>query len=104
MAASAPLVDLVRSFASSFIFTTSAPPALLAGVRASVQHQRSQMNDRIHLQKSTNTVKNALKQKGIPVMPNPTHIIPVLVGDPVQTKRASDMLLKKHQIYVQAIK
>ncbi|KAH7906143.1 pyridoxal phosphate-dependent transferase [Hygrophoropsis aurantiaca] len=103
MAADEPLVDLVRSFASSFIFTTSAPPALVAGIRASVQHQRSQMHDRIHLQKSTIAVKNALKDRGIPILPNTTHIIPVLIGDPVQTKKASDMLLKKHNIYIQAV-
>ncbi|KDQ61602.1 hypothetical protein JAAARDRAFT_515079 [Jaapia argillacea MUCL 33604] len=103
MAASAPIVDFVRSYASTFIFTTSSPPAILAGIRAALAHQRSQSEDRIRLQRSTLAVKSALRDHGIPVMPNPTHIIPVLVGDPVQTKQASDLLLKKHGIYVQAI-
>lgn len=103
IAASSRVVDLVRSLAPGFIFTTSLPPAVMAGAKTSVQVQRSSVKDRQQQQLHSRMVKKALVAKGIPVMGNPSHIVPVLIGDPVRAKQASDMLLDNHGIYVQAI-
>ncbi|KAK6871697.1 5-aminolevulinate synthase, mitochondrial [Candida tropicalis] len=97
------LIDWFRSYAPGFIFTTSLPPAIMAGCSASIRHQRSTLQDRIAQQKNTRYVKNNLNDIGIPVIPNPSHIVPVLVGNAADAKRASDLLLEKHNIYVQAI-
>ena len=97
------LIDWFRSYAQGFIFTTSLPPAIMAGCSASIRHQRSTLQDRIAQQKNTRYVKNNLNDIGIPVIPNPSHIVPVLVGNAADAKRASDLLLEKHNIYVQAI-
>ncbi|RCK59235.1 5-aminolevulinate synthase, mitochondrial [Candida viswanathii] len=97
------LIDWFRSYAPGFIFTTSLPPAIMAGCSASIRHQRSTLKDRIAQQKNTRYVKNNLNDIGIPVIPNPSHIVPVLVGNAADAKRASDLLLEKHNIYVQAI-
>lgn len=99
----ANLIDWFRSYAPGFIFTTSLPPAIMAGSRASIRHQRSTLQDRIAQQKNTRYVKNNLNNIGIPVIPNPSHIVPVLVGNAAQAKMASDLLMEKHRIYVQAI-
>lgn len=103
IAGSSDLVDVVRSYAPGFIFTTSLPPAVVAGAQASIAYQREFMGDRRLQQLNTREVKSQLKDLGIPVVPNPSHIIPVLVGDAALAKEASDMLLAKHQIYVQSI-
>lgn len=103
IAASSRVVDLVRSLAPGFIFTTSLPPAVMAGGKTSVQIQRSSTKDRKLQQLHARMVKQSLVAKGIPVMGNPSHIIPVLIGDPVKAKQASDLLLDNHGIYVQAI-
>lgn len=97
------MIDWIRSFAPGFIFTTSLPPAVMAGASASIRHQRSTLMDRIAQQKNTRYVKNSLGNIGIPVIPNPSHIVPVLVGNAADAKKASDLLLNKHNIYVQAI-
>lgn len=97
------LIDWFRSYAPGFIFTTSLPPAIMAGCSTSIRHQRSTLQDRIAQQKNTRYVKNNLNNIGIPVIPNPSHIVPVLVGNAADAKRASDLLLEKHNIYVQAI-
>lgn len=97
------LIDWFRSFAPGFIFTTSLPPAVMAGASASIRHQRSTLKDRIAQQKNTRYVKNNMGSIGIPVIPNPSHIVPVLVGNAASAKMASDLLLLKHNIYVQAI-
>lgn len=97
------MIDWIRSFAPGFIFTTSLPPAVMAGASASIRHQRSTLLDRIAQQKNTRYVKNNLANIGIPVIPNPSHIVPVLVGNAADAKKASDLLLSKHNIYVQAI-
>lgn len=97
------LIDWFRSFAPGFIFTTSLPPAVMAGASASIRYQRLTLKDRIAQQKNTRYVKNNLGNIGIPVIPNPSHIVPVLVGNAASAKRASDLLLQKHNIYVQAI-
>lgn len=97
------MIDWFRSFAPGFIFTTSLPPAVMAGATASIRHQRSTLKDRIAQQKNTRYVKNNLGSIGVPVIPNPSHIVPVLVGNAASAKKASDLLLQKHNIYVQAI-
>ncbi|WWC69247.1 5-aminolevulinic acid synthase [Kwoniella pini CBS 10737] len=103
IAGSSDLVDVVRSYAPGFIFTTSLPPAIVAGAQASIAYQREYKGDRRLQQLNTREVKKQLQGLDIPVVPNPSHIIPVLVGDAALAKEASDMLLSKHQIYVQSI-
>lgn len=103
IAGSADLVDLVRSYAPGFIFTTSLPPAIVAGAQASIAYQRECLADRRLQQINTREVKRQLENLDIPVVPGPSHIIPVLVGDAALAKEASDMLLSKHHIYVQSI-
>ncbi|EEQ39545.1 putative 5-aminolevulinate synthase [Clavispora lusitaniae] len=97
------LIDWFRSFAPGFIFTTSLPPAVMAGASASIRYQRSTLKDRIAQQKNTRYVKENFNNIGIPVIPNPSHIVPVLIGNAADAKQASDLLLAKHNIYVQAI-
>lgn len=103
IAASADLVDFVRSFGNGFIFTTSLPPAVAAGARASVRHVRKTQALRDRHQERSETLKRRLKEAGLPVMPSICHIVPVLVGDAALCKRASDLLMERHRIYVQPI-
>jgi 5-aminolevulinate synthase len=103
IAGSSDLVDVVRSYAPGFIFTTSLPPAIVAGAQASIAYQREFLGDRRLQQINTREVKSQLRDLDIPVVPNPSHIIPILVGDAQLAKEASDMLLSKHGIYVQSI-
>lgn len=101
--ASAVLVDFVRSFSSGFIFTTALPPALAAGALASVRHLKQSRIERARHQERVNQVRSRLDVLGIPHSPNPGHIIPVMVKDPVKCKWISDILLDNHGIYVQPI-
>ena len=103
IAGSAKMVDAVRSLAPGFIFTTSLPPATMAGAKKAIEYQMTHQNDRTLQQLHTRAVKDALVAQDIPVMPNPSHIIPVLVGSAEKARQASDMLLVDHGIYVQAI-
>ncbi|KAK4548505.1 5-aminolevulinate synthase, mitochondrial [Oleoguttula mirabilis] len=103
IAGSAKMVDTVRSLAPGFIFTTSLPPATMAGAKTAIEYQMSYQGDRRLQQLHTRAVKESLTKMDIPVLPNPSHIIPVLVGNAEVAKKASDLLLEKHQIYVQAI-
>ena len=103
IAGSAKLVDMIRSLAPGFIFTTTMPPATMAGARAAIEYQYSYQGDRILQQLHTQQTKIRLAKKGIPVIPNPSHIVPILVGNAELAKRASDKLLEEHCIYVQAI-
>ena len=103
IAASADLVDFVRSFGNGFIFTTSLPPAVAAGALASVRHVRGAGELRERHQERAATLKRRLKEAGIPVMPSVCHIVPVLVGEAALCKQASDLLLERHRIYVQPI-
>ncbi|KAI1326400.1 tetrapyrrole biosynthesis, 5-aminolevulinic acid synthase [Xylariaceae sp. FL0255] len=103
IAASAELVDMIRSLAPGFIFTTSLPPATMAGARAAIEYQMDYKGDRRLQQLHTRAVKEALDARDIPVIPNPSHIIPILVGNAELAKQASDMLLNDYQIYVQSI-
>ncbi|MEL7188144.1 MAG: 5-aminolevulinate synthase [Pseudomonadota bacterium] len=103
IAASANLVDFVRSFASGFIFSTALPPAVAAGATASIRHLK-QSNDERDLQKDrVEQVRRQLDIVGIPHLPNPSHIIPVMVGDAKKCKMISDWLMDNHGIYVQPI-
>ena len=103
IAASAALCDFVRSFASGFIFSTALPPAVAAGVMASVRHLKTSTAERERHQDRVATVRRRLTEAGVPHMPNPSHIVPVMVGNPVLCKQISDELLDQHGIYVQPI-
>ncbi|EEH46128.2 5-aminolevulinate synthase, mitochondrial [Paracoccidioides brasiliensis Pb18] len=103
IAGSVSFVDTIRSLAPGFIFTTSLPPATMAGATTSIKYQASYGRDRTLQQLHTRAVKAELTAKDIPVIPNPSHIIPILVGDAEVAKTASDMLLKDYGVYVQAI-
>jgi len=103
IAASAALCDFVRSFSSGFIFTTALPPALAAGACASVRHLKASSAEREAHKDRVATVRARLMALGIPMLDNDSHIIPVMVGDPVHAKRISDWLLEEHGIYVQPI-
>lgn len=103
IAGSTDMVDMVRSYASGFIFTTSLPPVNVAGARASIAYQREFNGDRQLKQINVRDLKSRFEALDIPVVPGPSHIVPVLVGDPGLTKLASDNLLSKYNVYVQAI-
>ena len=103
IASTSDICDTVRSFASGFIFTTSLPPAVAAGALASVSHLKESQQEREQHMERSGTLKNRLRKVGIPFIENPSHIIPVMVGDPVLCKQASDRLLEVHGIYVQPI-
>ena len=97
------LIDFVRSFASGFLYTTALPPAVAAGALASVQHLKKSGQERASQRERVATLKERLKAAGLPVMPSESHIVPVLVGDPNLCRQVTDLLLDKHQIYVQPI-
>lgn len=103
IAGSSNMVDTVRSLAPGFIFTTSLPPATMAGAKAAIEYQMVEQGDRRLQQVHTRALKSKLNAQNIPVIPNPSHIVPVLVGNAEVAKKASDLLLAKHGIYVQAI-
>ncbi|VEU20236.1 DEKNAAC101144 [Brettanomyces naardenensis] len=103
VAGSVNLMDWIRSYAPGFIFTTTLPPAVMAGLGTSIRIVRRNIDDRVNQQKNVRYVKEQFANLGIPVIPNPSHIIPLLVGNPTDCKKASDILLNKHKIYVQAI-
>jgi 5-aminolevulinate synthase len=103
IAGSARLVDVIRSLAPGFIFTTSLPPATMAGAKTAIEYQMGYQGDRRLQHLHTRAVKEALSAKDIPVIPNPSHIVPCLVGNAEVAKEASDMLLNEWGIYVQAI-
>ena len=103
IAGSAIMVDTIRSLAPGFIFTTSLPPATMAGARTAIEYQMEYQTDRTLQQLYTRALKDDLAVKDIPVIPNPSHIVPLLVGNAELAKKASDMLLEEHGIYVQAI-
>jgi 5-aminolevulinate synthase len=103
IAASAALCDFVRSFASAFIFTTALPPAVAAGALASVRHLKTSQSERDRHQERAATLKRRLAEAGLPVMASDSHIVPVLVGDPVRCKQVTDALMARYGIYVQPI-
>ncbi|MFC0389441.1 5-aminolevulinate synthase [Muricoccus vinaceus] len=103
IAGSAAMCDFVRSFASGFIFTTSLPPHVAAGALASIRHLRASGAERARMHDRVARLRAGLDRAGVPHLPNPSHIVPVMVGDPVACKRISDVLLEDHGIYVQPI-
>ncbi|MEM1287504.1 MAG: 5-aminolevulinate synthase [Pseudomonadota bacterium] len=100
---SAALCDYIRSYSSGFIFTTALPPAIAAGATASIQHLKSSAAERDRQKERVAKVRAKLDQHGIPHQPNPSHIIPVMVGDPKKCKFISDVLLDEFGIYIQPI-
>ena len=103
IAGSKALCDYVRSFASGFIFSTALPPAIAAGALASVKHLKESPFERKRQQERVQKVRAALRATGIPQLDNPSHIIPVMVGDAKKAKMISDWLMEHHGIYVQPI-
>ncbi len=103
IAATRDLCDAVRSYAPGFIFTTSLAPALAAGALASMRHLKNSSEERTALHAQANTLKARLADVGLPVMDNNSHIVPVMIGNPVHCKAVTDALLDQHHIYVQPI-
>ncbi len=97
------LVDFVRSFASGFIFTTALPPHIAAGARASIQHLKVSSWERQRQRDRVAKVRAKLRAAGIPMLENPSHIVPVMVKDPVKCRMISDWLMDRYGIYVQPI-
>jgi 5-aminolevulinate synthase len=100
---SATLIDAVRSYAPGFIFTTALLPAICAAAAAAIRHLKASQWERDRHQDRAARVKAVLNGAGLPVMPSTTHIVPLFVGDPEKCKKASDMLLADHAIYIQPI-
>ncbi len=99
----AEVIDAVRSYAPGFIFTTALPPPICAAATAAIKHLRASTWERERHQDRAARVKAVLNNAGIPVMPTDTHIVPVFVGDAEKCKKASDLLLEQHGIYIQPI-
>lgn len=103
IATTANIADVIRSYAAGFIFSTSLSPVLAAGVLASVRHLKASSEERSGQQEAAAYLKSAFAAAGLPVMPSDTHIVPLMVGDPVKAKKLSDSLLAEYGIYVQPI-
>ena len=95
--------DFVRSFSSGFIFTTALPPAIAAGALASIKHLKSSEIERADQRRKVKYLRDKLNQSNIPHLENPSHIVPVMIKDPVKCKMISDILMKDYGIYVQPI-
>src|SRR5690606_29035661 len=103
IAASALLVDVIRSYAPGFIFTTALPPAVAAGATASIRHLKHSDVERKSQQERAARLKSMLRQCNIPFIDNPSHIVPVMIGNPVLCRKASEILLNDFGIYAQYI-
>ena len=103
IAASADIADAIRSFALGFIFTTSLAPAIVAGALASVRHLKVSQIERERHQERSAALKSRLHEAGLPVYDNPSHVVPIMVGDPVRCKALTDALMERFNIYVQPI-
>ncbi len=103
IAGTADMCDFVRSYGSGFIFSTSTPPAVAAACRANIKYLKEHNEHRIKHQERAAALKQRFKDAGLPVMDSQSHIVPLLVGDPVLCKQASDELMTRHNIYVQPI-
>ncbi|MEM6891614.1 MAG: 5-aminolevulinate synthase [Pseudomonadota bacterium] len=100
---SAALCDFIRSFASGFIFTTALPPAVAAAARTSIAHLKVSDIERMKQRRQVARLRNMLDKRGIPHMDNPSHIIPVMIKDPVKCRMISDILMRDWGVYVQPI-
>ena len=103
IAADRTVIDVIRSYAPGFIFTTSLSPVLVAGALASVRHLKASPAERDGQQAAAAMLKALFTAAGLPVMDTTTHIVPLMVGDPVKAKRISDILLREYGVYVQPI-
>ncbi len=103
IASTAACIDAIRSYAPGFIFTTSLAPVIVAGALASVRHLKTNQEERLRHQTRASTLRERLAVENLPVMHTPSHIVPVLVGDPLQCKALTDSLLDRFGIYVQPI-
>ena len=103
IAADSKIIDVIRSYAPGFIFTTSLSPVLVAGVLASVRHLKASSVERDGQHAAAAMLKQMFADAGLPVMPSVTHIVPLMVGDPVKAKKISDILLAEYGVYVQPI-
>ncbi len=103
IAGGAPLIDAVRSYAPQFIFTTTLPPSVAASACAAVRHLKTSRVERERHQANARLVKHALQAAGLPVLENPSHIVPVMVRDAAKCRQASELLLDRHGIYIQPI-
>ena len=103
IAAKAEIVDAVRSYAPQFIFTTTLPPMVTASASAAVRHLKTSGVERARHQYMAAATKHALQAAGLPVLENPSHIVPLMVGDAERCKAASDLLMRRHSIYIQPI-
>nr|WP_317892663.1 5-aminolevulinate synthase [uncultured Sphingomonas sp.] len=103
IAADRTIIDVIRSYAPGFIFTTSLSPVLVAGALASVRHLKASSVEREGQQAAAAKLKAMFREAGLPVMDSTTHIVPLMVGDPVKAKRVSDILLAEYGVYVQPI-
>lgn len=103
IAADRKIIDVIRSYAPGFIFTTSLSPVLVAGVLASVRHLKASSEERNGQQAAAAYLKKIFAEAGLPVMPSTTHIVPLMVGDPVRAKKIADILLAEYGVYVQPI-
>jgi len=103
IAADRTIIDCIRSYAPGFIFTTSLSPVLVAGALASVRHLKVSAEERRQPQEAAATLKAKFTAAGLPLMPSVTHIVPLIVGCPIKTKRISDILLAEYGLYVQPI-
>jgi 5-aminolevulinate synthase len=103
IAADRMIIDVIRSYAPGFIFTTSLSPVLVAGALASVRHLKASSLERNGQQAAAARLKAMMAEAGLPVMPSTTHIVPLMVGDPVKAKKVSDILLAEYGVYVQPI-
>jgi 5-aminolevulinate synthase len=103
IAADQNIIDVIRSYAPGFIFTTSLSPVLVAGVLAAVRHLKASSVERDAQQTNAAMLKKLFADAGLPVMLSNTHIVPLMVGDPVKAKKISDILLAEYGVYVQPI-
>jgi 5-aminolevulinate synthase len=103
IAGTAALIDAVRSFAPQFIFTSTLPPSVAAAAAAAVRHLKASSVERERHQAMAKTVKHALRAAGLPVLENPSHIVPLMVRDAKKCRAASELLMRRHEIYIQPI-
>jgi len=103
IAANAAIIDAVRSYAPQFIFTTTIPPSVAASAAVAVRHLKTSTAERERHQAMARLVKHALRAAGLPVLDNASHIVPLMTRDAAKCRAASEMLLERHEIYIQPI-